>query len=443
MSPLPSLGKRPGISRAQWMTLAAGFLGWMFDGVEMGLFPLCARPALKEMMGPDAGPRIGAWMGIVTAMFLIGAALGGVVFGWLGDRIGRVKAMTAAVLVYSVFSALGAFAQEPWQLAVPRLLASFGMGGEWALGVALVMEAWPASSRPLMAGLIGAAANLGFLLIAAIGLGLASFVAVIGSGLHGFLPTTWADALLAHDGWRLLMLLGAAPAAVTLLMILFVPESESWQHAAATAPANRITDIFAPGVRNRALQAAMLASIALIGTWCSVQQIPPWANKMAAAQHLNPLVTSSYAQIASGLGACVGSILGALAAQWLNRRQAYFIMALLSLLSSAVLFRLPQEFGWSFLVWVFIVGGVTASFFGWLPLYLPELFPTRIRATATGFAFNSGRFVAAGAALASGQLLAAFGEDYQRMCSVISLVYILGLIAIWFCPETKGKDLPA
>jgi MFS family permease len=432
----------PTNSRAKWMALAAGFLGWMFDGVEMGLFPLCARPALKEMMGPNAAADIGNWMGIVTAMFLVGAALGGVVFGWLGDRIGRVRAMTAAVLVYSLFSALGAFAQEPWQLAVPRLLASLGMGGEWALGVALVMEAWPSNSRPLMAGIIGAASNLGFVLIALLGYGLASFVGSVSGFLHATLPTTWADALLANQGWRLLLLLGAAPAIFTLFMIVFVPESEKWKHASATAPKNRIADIFAPGIGKHVFLGTMLAALALIGTWGSVQQIPPWANQMAGKQHLDLLVTTSITQIVSGIGACVGCVLGALVAHWTNRRVTYFGMALLSLISSAILFRTPMEYGTVFLVWVFIVGGITAAFYGWLPLYLPELFPTRLRATAQGFAFNAGRILAAGGALISGQLLAAFHEDYQQMCSWISLVYLIMLVVIWFCPETKGKPLP-
>jgi MFS transporter, SHS family, sialic acid transporter len=432
----------PENSRAKWMALAAGFLGWMFDGVEMGLFPLCARPALMELMGPDAGPKIGNWIGIVTAMFLVGAALGGLAFGWLGDRIGRVRAMTAAVLVYSLFSALGAFAQEPWQLAVPRLLASFGMGGEWALGVALVMEAWPSTSRPLMAGVIGAASNLGFLLIALTGLFLASFVSGIGNVLHATMPDAWANALLANQGWRLLFLLGALPALFTLFMIFFVPESEKWKHASATTPKNRIIDIFAPRIRIRVLQAAILSAIALLGTWGSVQQIPTWANKMADAQKLDPAIASSYAQIFSALGACVGCVLGALIAQWANRRWTFFGMAVLSLASSAFLFRTPMEYGTYFLVWVFLVGGITASFYGWLPLYLPELFPTRIRATAQGFAFNAGRLIAAAGVLEIGSLLNAFDGNYQKMCAVISLVYILGLFAIWFCPETKGRELP-
>ena len=431
------------ITSAQWLTLIAAFLGWMFDGVEMGIFPLCARPALLEMMGPDAGPKVGEWMGIVTAMFLVGAAAGGLLFGWLGDRIGRVKAMTAAVLVYATFSALGAFAQEPWQLAVPRLLASFGMGGEWALGVALVMEAWPSSSRPLMAGIIGAACNLGFLLIALVGLGLASFMASTGVVLHAVLPASWADALMAHDGWRLLMFLGALPALFSVVMVLFVPESEKWKDASKSGPPVQITEIFAPNMRVRLTQATVLAAVALIGTWCTVQQIPPWANKMAAAQGLQPLVTASYAQIASGIGACIGCVLGALAAQWGNRRWTYFGMSLLSLIASAYLFRMPMVFGNEFLVCVFLVGGITAAFFGWLPLYLPELFPTRIRATAQGFAFNAGRIVAAAGALISGQLLHVFNEDYQRMAAAISLIYAIGLIAIWFCPETKGRELPA
>jgi MFS transporter, SHS family, sialic acid transporter len=436
----PTSLEAPVNSKAKWMALAAGFLGWMFDGVEMGLFPLCARPALKEMMGPDA--NVGQWMGIVTAMFLVGAALGGIIFGWLGDRIGRVRAMTASVLVYSLFSALGAFATEPWQLAVPRLLASLGMGGEWALGVALVMEAWPSNSRPLMAGVIGAASNLGFLLIALIGLGLASFVSSVSGVLHSVLPDAWATALLANQGWRLLLLLGAAPAIFTLFMIMFVPESEKWKHAAATTPKNRIGDIFAPNIRTHVFLGTILAALALIGTWGSVQQIPPWANQMGKAQGIDPLVATSYAQIVSGLGACVGCVFGALIAQWTNRRATYFGMALISLVTSAVLFRTPMEYGNWFLLWVFIVGGVTASFYGWLPLYLPELFPTRIRATAQGFAFNAGRVLAAGGALISGSLLASFNEDYQHMCAWISLVYLIMLVVIWFCPETKGKELP-
>src|SRR5207244_2257815 len=129
-----------GIGRAQFMVLTAAFLGWMFDGLEMGLFPLVARPALRELMGADAATNIGDWQGIITAVFLVGAALGGLLFGWLGDRLGRVRAMIWSVFTYAIFSGLCGFAESPWQLAALRFIAALGMGGEWSLGVALVME---------------------------------------------------------------------------------------------------------------------------------------------------------------------------------------------------------------------------------------------------------------------------------------------------------------
>ena len=154
------------------MVLAAAFLGWMFDGVEMGLFPIAARPAvidLMQMTTPD-DKIIGVWVGYLTALFLLGAALGGFIFGWMGDKIGRVRSMTLSIVVYSGFTGLCYFATEPWHLGVYRFLAALGMGGEWALGVALVMECWPEKYRPILAGVIGAAANVGFLLISVVGM---------------------------------------------------------------------------------------------------------------------------------------------------------------------------------------------------------------------------------------------------------------------------------
>src|SRR5438874_8754003 len=189
---------QPSGSRAQWLVLAAAFLGWMFDGLEMGIFPLVARPALQSMMPAAAAlgqdQFVGLWMGRITALFLIGAACGGLVFGWLGDRLGRVRAMTFSILTYSIFSGLCFFAQEPWHLGALRFVAAFGMGGEWSLGVALVMEAWPRDNRPLLAGLIGAASNVGFALIAVIGFCFK----------------------ITQDSWRWVMIAGAAPALLAL-----------------------------------------------------------------------------------------------------------------------------------------------------------------------------------------------------------------------------------
>src|SRR6516225_5179899 len=164
--------------RGRWMALLAALLGWMFDGLEMGLFPLAARPALIDLFGfpgqitKDQENVVGLWFAVATAGFLVGAATGGVLFGWLGDRLGRVRAMTLSVLTYALFSGLCGLATSAEQVVAVRFVAALGMGGEWSLGVALVMEVWPDGSRALMAGLIGAAANFGYMFIALLGLGL-------------------------------------------------------------------------------------------------------------------------------------------------------------------------------------------------------------------------------------------------------------------------------
>src|SRR5437867_7916406 len=137
-------------TKGKWLVLTAAFLGWMFDGMEMGIFPLVARPALQQMQLLSSildEKFVQRWMGIVTALFLLGAACGGLVFGWLGDRVGRVKAISSSILCYSLFTGMCYFAAQPWQLGLFRFIAALGMGGEWALGVALVMEIWPESKR--------------------------------------------------------------------------------------------------------------------------------------------------------------------------------------------------------------------------------------------------------------------------------------------------------
>src|SRR5262249_23574303 len=129
---------KPGVSRGQWMALTAALLGWMFDGLEMGLFPLVAGPAIDALLPTKQPGDVGFWSNVAAAAFLIGAATGGVLFGWLGDRLGRVRAMTLSVLTYALFSGACGFAQAPAQIVVLRFIAALGMGGEWSLGVALV-----------------------------------------------------------------------------------------------------------------------------------------------------------------------------------------------------------------------------------------------------------------------------------------------------------------
>lgn len=414
-TPVPAL-ECAAAPRALWLTLGAAFLGWMFDGLEMGIFPLVARPALQEMLGVTGDQQIALWMGRITAVFLVGAAVGGLFFGWLGDKVGRVRAMAWSILVYSVFCGACYLARTPWHLAAFRFIAALGMGGEWSLGVALVMETWPARHRPLLAGAIGAASNLGFVII----------------GVVGYLVPITATS------WRWVMLVGAVPALLTWVIQQFVPESETWRAASARRRADPLREVFAPGLRGRTLLGIGLTSIVLIGTWGSVQWIPLWADKLTnGAMPQAKAVTAILIAIGAVIGSFAGSICGKL-----GRRFAFFLLSSASVIACAVLFRGVAAYGTAFLVMSFVVGALASSFFGWLPLYLPELFPTAVRATAQGISFNAGRIFAAAGALGAGRLVGYYHGDYGQMGATITLVYVVGAFLIWFGPETKGRPLP-
>ncbi len=492
-------------SRGRNLALLAALLGWMFDGMEMGLFPLVGRDALRELLGDQGTPNlVDRWFGVVLASFLVGAATGGVLFGWLGDKIGRVRAMTVSILLYSLCSGLSAAAQSPVQFAVLRFLGALGMGGEWALGVALVMELWGGQSRALLAGLIGAFGNLGYLICAAIALGLNHTAP---GQIHGWftsigLPTDWADALTANRYWRLLMLMGAVPAFLTMFIRLFVPESEKWtrQQASGTASYWSSRDLFgvlvgaaaACGVialwaidtavlplwvravgslvglcivvlgylypargflhrsglpraiqhstLRRMLLAAGLSGVPLLGTWAGLMWMYMWVGILPGGNvpDAKPLM-----QISSSVGAALGCLIGALLGGLLGRRPVYAAMCLLSMATMFAFYRQDNPvFGMGFVLFSGLLGLVSASFYGWLPLYLPELFRTSVRATGQGFGFNFGRIIAAVGNLQMANLLEAFGGDYAQACALIAGVYLFGLLLIAVAPETHGQPLP-
>ena len=536
-------GSGPDSGAGKWMALAAALLGWMFDGAEMGIFSMVGRPAVQDLLSdqltgltPEKQEAIvGLWFGVITAGFLVGAATGGVLFGWLGDRIGRVRAMTLSVLTYALFTGLCGIVGEAWQVGLLRFIASLGMGGEWSLGVALVMEVWPNKSRAFMAGLIGAAANVGYLLVGFAGLVLLQLIGSFESMMLSVgLPDDFVKMLVANKGWRLMMLLGTVPAVLTFFIRIFVPESKKWEkekgkgstshwatqdllgvllglagpalivyiwatdhslplRLAATVlglivvtvgytyPVVRFfqrlkisgnDDAWGPTLR-RMLLAACLSGVALLGTWGSTQWAPSWADKLvdgemkvlkerldaegkqaeyAEAVKQRPKA-KEHTQIWLAVGAIVGTILAAFAGDWFGRRLAYFGLCIISLASVYLLFLGNSKFGPPMLFCTFLAGTCTASFYGWLPLYLPELFRTNVRATGQGFGFNFGRILAAIGVLQTGNLMGLFTSDvvlagitipkgHPLACSTMSLVYLVGLGIIWLAPETRGKPLP-
>jgi MFS family permease len=525
-------------NRGKWMALVAALLGWMFDGFEIGMFPLVGNNALKELLADEIAQNptiVTEWFGVIMSVFLIGAATGGVVFGWLGDRIGRVRAMSLSIFTYAVFTGLCGFATEAWQIAVLRFIASLGMGGEWALGVALVTELWPDRSRALLAGLIGAAANVGMLLVGLLSLVLVRFIQGFGDFLLRVgMPEHTVQSLLDGQGWRLLMITGALPALLIFFIRLFVPESHKWEaqrDAGGTSHwatrdligvligavgAGLVIFLWSPtfdglvrvtpdegsayipdGARigrligtvlgpfiallgfiypvvqylrraevagklalgdrsryiRRMLLGACLAGVALLGTWGSLQWAPKWATALAAVLPADAArYAKEYTQISTASGAVVGTIAAALIGGWLGRRITYAMLCVGSFLSIFYLYQANDAYGAKFLASAFVAGGISAAFYGWFPLYLPELFPTSIRATSQGFAYNFGRVLSAIGSLHTATLTAYFSvgipddriaiDGLAKSCAALASIYLVGVIIIWFGPETKGKPLP-
>ena len=411
----PSLrsGQRLGV-------LLIAFLGLVGAGFQLGLMPLAALSVSREMLGDRFAPGLaGDWFARYTAALMLGAAGGGILLGSLGDRIGRARAMGVCVLCYSLFGAAGALATSQEQLLGLRFLAGLGVGGMWPNGVALVSECWSSATRPMVAGVIGTGLNVGILSV---------------SQLGRIWPVT-------ADSWRWLVELGAVTAVIGLIALLVLPESPRWlatRGAMATKPAAPLRELFGPGLVRITVIGILLGAIPLIGAWAAGKWMIPWADTVGGTGR------AGYKALTQGwwaAGAIIGSFFGSHLAHLLGRRTAYFLISLGSVTLTSGIFIFSRPLEASFLPLVFAQGLVTTLFFGWLPLCLPELFPTRVRATGTGIAYNTGRFASAAGALGAGALMAWSGGDYAKVGVISGLVYALGMIVIWWAPDTTKRGI--
>jgi SHS family sialic acid transporter-like MFS transporter len=407
---------------ARYAVLAAAFGSLLFDGLELGLMPLASLSVSQGLLGAAYTPTLGGdWFARFTAALMFGAAVGGITLGSLGDRIGRARAMGVSVLVYSLFAGLGAWVRTQEEMLVLRFLVGLGVGGVWPNAVALVAESWPDRARPTVAGLMGAAINAGILLL---------------SQLAQLWPVN-------AQSWRWLFHLAAAPALLGLAIVLLLPESRAWLASRTTAPAGKapvtpLRALFQPPLLRVTLAGILLGSIPLVGAWAASKWMIPWADKVGGAtQHDYKALTQGW----WAFGAILGSLAGAQVAQLLGRRLSYFLISAGSLALTYAMFRFTAPLQPSFLPVVFAQGLVATLFFGWLPLYLPELFPTAVRATGSGLAYNVGRFATAAGVLAAGVFFTALGGSYPAVGSTAAWIYGLGLIAIWLAPDTGRRTL--
>ncbi len=424
----------PDLSRLQRLhILLVAFLAWMFAGLGIALFVLIHRQMMAELLGDSVEERIVTrWFAWYQAAFLFGAAAGGWVFGWLGDQIGRTRALGLSVVWQAAFTAASFFANSPEALLALRFVACMGIGGVWPNAVALVAEAWPDASRPFLAGLLGAAANVGQVLMGTLGMAVE----------------------ITSDGWRWTFLAAAFPILVGIWILVAVPESVRWIHSRSTAtgPATPMREIFRPPLLGRTLLGVCLGAIPIVGTAANGNWLVPWSDQAAqqrASESSEPgqVVRKKTAdpkakartQIIRSTGGIFGSLLGGIIAAILGRRLSYFLISLGALFASSYVFTQLDPFQPAFPIWTFVLGFIGVIYFGWLPLFLPELFPTRVRSTGSGVAFNTGRMVAGVIVLTAGVLLDMLGGNYSHVGFATGLIYALGMVIIWFAPRRTNR----
>ncbi|MBZ2176176.1 MAG: MFS transporter [Acidobacteria bacterium] len=400
---------------ARSAVLLASFLGLLFDGVELGLMPIASLSVSKSLLGSAFTATAGGdWFAWFTASLMLGAAVGGIALGNLGDRIGRTRAMGISILFYSVFATFGAYVETQEQMLVLRFLVGLGVGGMWPNGIALVSECWPSASKPLVSGTMMAGLNAGILLL---------------SQLARLWPIT-------PDSWRWIFQLSGAPALLGVVILLALPESPEWLAARSTRPRKATTplaDLFRPTLRRTTLSAIVVSVIPMVGAWAASKWMIPWADKVAGAGN------AQYKAATQGwwaLGAILGAIAGAELASRMGRSRSYLCISLGASTLTVSMFTLTAPLEPAFHYVVFAQGIVATLFFGWLSLYLPEIFPVEVRATGSGMAYNFGRFGTAVGVLGAGFLFSALGGDYPRVGALCALVYALGVLGSWLVKDT-------
>jgi len=421
---------RYGVTAYQWLVLFVAWLGWVFDSMDSTIYALVLHPALDDLLGGRGGgvsqEAIGWYGGLIFSIFLLGWAAGGVAFGVLADRFGRTRTLVFTILVYAVFTGLAALSRTWWELALYRFLTALGIGGEWAAGAALVAEVWPESKRAKAAGMLQSAWAAGFLIAAVVNL------------------------LMSGHGWRVIFLVGVAPAVVALFVRLWVKEPERWvkarqeEQAAPGARPRKLRELFRPSLRRSTLAGSGLAFVAVFGLWGATNWTPTLVRSLPDLQGLAPAVLTSrvsYATMMLNAGALVGYLTFGPLADRFGRRWAFALMCVGSLLLLPVTFLAPRSYAHVLLLLPFL-GFFNNGIFSGFPIYLPELYPTRIRATGAGFCFNVGRVLASTGPFLTGFLVTALGT-FGRAASAIALIYLVGLLILPFAPETNGKPLPA
>jgi len=405
---------------AQKSAFVAAWLGWAFDGLDGFLYSLVAVPFVKELMGAGATlPEVAAKAGLIQAIFLVGWALGGIVFGRIGDSIGRTKTLNLTILMYATCTGLSFFAHEWWHLAIFRFLAALGIGGEWAAGSALVSETLPSKYRPWGSAMLQTGYMVGMIL-AAISVGA-----------------------LSHMPYRYVFLVGVIPAFLTIWIRKAVPEPPEWAGERQERQMPKISDLFRGELLKITLFTLVFASLALVCSWVflyfSTQVVRglPEVKAMAKAtqDELIRTITITYA-----VWNIAGNFLAATMARFLGYRWSMCIMILGGLLSYVIGFSHPRPLD-EVRLWLNLCAAFGLALFALFPLYIPPMFPVLLRTTGAGFCYNIGRIVAG-----AGTLFLAFSTSTKispnEAIYVAGLAYIPMLLVALVMPVLKETKEP-
>jgi len=409
-----------GLTRYQWTVFVAAWLGWGFDVFDGLLFNFVAPLCVPRLLGvPPGDPSVTTATGAMTSLLLVGWATGGILFGWLTDRVGRSRTLLLTMITYATATAACALAPNIWVLAALRLVASLGIGGEWAAGASLVAEVFPEHRRIAGGALLYTSAPLGILL----------------AGWVNDLFTHRIEAIAAQPdlAWRLVFLSGLVPAAIALWIRRAVHEPEAWVNEQGPPP--RLAELFAPAYRRATLGGLAMAVVTLL-TWWGMSAFLPFvvrhvAGPLASAEEAAGLVARATTFFT--LGGVVGTVATIPLAR-LGRRR----MFALYLAGSAVAIWTTFALDWSIGARVgllFPCGAMTFGIVGAFSFYFPELFPTRLRGTGSGFCFNTGRYVAAAGPFVVGYALGMAGTPTDAI-RWVALVPLVGLCLTPFVVET-------
>jgi Arabinose efflux permease len=429
------------LNATQWKTVFASNLGWMFDGYETFSLILVVGVALHDLLAPSQFGQIPAYAGTVIGITLLGWGIGGVIGGVLADYIGRRRTMIFAILAYSLTTGLSAFAWDWVSFALLRFLVGIAIGSEWSTGASLTAEVWPDNARGRGAGLMQCGLGIGFF--------LASFTWLFVSGY-------------GPGAWRIMFIIGVIPALFTFWLRSGIPESQKWEHsnekrksakarkksgATLNAEDQHLTrftfaDLFAdPEIRKITIIVFLMSLTTTVAWWGISTWVPPFIAAAAGKAGLPPQTWASYAGMSYNIGAICGYIGLGFFADNFGRKPMVMIFFAASLVLTFALYKWTTDLHLLLLV-AAVNGFFTLGQYSWMSVWLPELFPTRMRATGMAFTFNSPRFIAFLGPLFAGMLIAQFG-GFSGMAVAFSFIYILGFVLVPFLPETKGKPLPA